>query len=50
MNNMRLLGVRRIDQMNIGRIRELWGLTKGVNERVGESVLRWFGKQMVVIG
>src|SRR5678816_1241927 len=44
MENLRdLLGVRRIDKMRNERIRELCGVKKGVNERINESMLRWFG-------
>ena len=38
-----MLGVRRIDKMRNERIRELCGVKKGVNERINESILRWFG-------
>src|SRR5678815_5288590 len=44
MNNLRgVLGVRRIDKMRNERIREMCGVKKGVNERINESMLRWFG-------
>src|SRR5678816_2596871 len=38
-----VLGVRRIDKMRNERIIELCGVKKGVNERINESMLRWFG-------
>src|SRR5678816_3380272 len=38
-----VLGVRRIDEMRNERITELCGVKKGVNERINESMLRWFG-------
>ena len=38
-----LLGIRRVDKVPNARIRELCGVTKGVDERIGEGVLRWFG-------
>src|SRR5678815_5559529 len=44
MDNLRgVLGGRRIDKMRSERIRELCGVKKGVNERINESTLRWFG-------
>src|SRR5678815_1535115 len=44
MENLRgMLGVRRIDKMSNERIRELCGVKKGINERINESMLRWFG-------
>ena len=44
MDNLRgVLGVRRIDKMRNERIRELCGVKKGVNERINETILRWFG-------
>src|SRR5678815_3266590 len=44
MSNLRgVLSVRRIDKMKNERIRELCGVKKGVNERISESTLRWFG-------
>src|SRR5678815_4666944 len=43
-HNLRgMLGVRRIDKMRNERIRELCGVKKAVNERINESMLRWFG-------
>jgi len=44
MDNLRgVLGVRRIDKERNERIREWCGVKKGVNERINESMLRWFG-------
>src|SRR5678816_1261878 len=44
MDNLRgVLGVRRIDKMRNELIREWCGVKKGVNERINESMLRWFG-------
>ena len=44
MDNLRgLLGIRSMDRVPNARIRELCGVTKGVDERIGEGVLRWFG-------
>ena len=38
-----LLGIRRMDRVPSTRIRELCEVTKGVDERICEGVLRWFG-------
>ena len=44
MENLRsLLGIRRMDRDPNVRIRELCGVTKGVDERIDEGALRWFG-------
>src|SRR5678815_1717427 len=44
MDNLRgVLCVRRIDKMRNEHIRELCGVKKGVNERINECMLRWFG-------
>ena len=44
MDNLRgLLGIWRMDRIPNARIRELCGATKGVDERVDEGVLQWFG-------
>ena len=41
MNNLRgLLGIRRMDRAQTARIRELRGLTKGVDERIDGGVFR----------
>ena len=38
-----LSGIRRMDRVSNAQIRELWVVTKGVDERIDESVPRWFG-------
>ena len=38
-----LLGARRVDKVPNARIRELRGVKKGVDERIDEEVLWWFG-------
>ena len=43
MDNLRLLGIRRMDRIPNARIRELCGVRKGLDERINEDVLRWFG-------
>ena len=44
MDNLRgLLGIRRMDKVPNARIRQLCGVTKGVDEKIDEGVLRWFG-------
>ena len=44
MDNLRgLLGIRRMDRVLNARIRELCGVMKGVDKRIGEGVLWWFG-------
>ena len=43
MDNLRgLMGIRRMDKVPNARIRKFCGVTKGVNERIDEGVLRWF--------
>ena len=43
MDNLRgLLGIRRMYRVPNARIRELCGVKKGLDERIDESVLRWF--------
>ena len=43
MDNLRgLLGIRRMNRVPNARIRELGGVTKGVDERIDEGVFRWF--------
>ena len=37
-----LLGIRRIDKVMNARIRQLCGVTKGVDKKIDEGVLRWF--------
>ena len=44
MDNLRgLLGIRRIDRVPNAQIRELCGVKKGLDEKIDEGVLRWFG-------
>ena len=44
MNNRRgLMGIRRMDKVRNAWIRELCEVTKGVDERIDEGVLRLFG-------
>ena len=44
MDNLRcLLGIRNINKVPNARIRQLCGVTKGVEEKNDEYVLRWFG-------
>ena len=44
MDNLRgLLGIRRMDKVPNGRIRQLCGKTNGVNEKIDEGLLGWFG-------
>ena len=38
-----LLGIRRMDKVSNARIRQLCGVTKGVDENINEGILRWFG-------
>ena len=38
-----LLGMRRIDKVPNAWIRQLCRVTKGVDEKIDEGVLRWFG-------
>ena len=40
-----LLGVRRMDTVLNERMRELCGVRKGRDERIDESVLRWFAHE-----
>ena len=43
MDNLRgLLGIRRMDRVPNARIRELCGVTKGVDERIDEGVFQCF--------
>ena len=49
MDNLRgLLGNRRTDGVPNARIRELYCLAKRVDERIHESVLRWFGHERMI--
>ena len=44
MDNLRnLLGIRTMDKVLNIRIRNLFGVVKGVDERIYEGVLQWFG-------
>ena len=38
-----MLGIRRMDRVPNARIRKLCGVRKGLDERIDEEVLRWFG-------
>ena len=41
MDNLKgLLGVRRMDRVPNARIRELYGVAKGVDERIGSAILK----------
>ena len=43
-NNLRgLLGIRRMNRVPNALIRGFCGVTKGVDERIDEGFLRWFG-------
>ena len=42
-NLKRLLGFRRMGRVSNARIRELCGVKKGLDERIDEGVLWWFG-------
>ena len=44
MENFRdLLGIRRMDRVPSAQIRELWEVTKGVDKKIEEDILRWIG-------
>ena len=44
MDNLRgLLGIRRMDKVPNVRIRALCRMRKGLDERIDEGVLEWFG-------
>ena len=44
MDNLRfLLGIRIMNKVPNAQIWEFFGVTKGVDERIDEGVLRWFG-------
>ena len=44
MDNLRgLLGIRRMDRVLNAWIRKLCGVKKGLDERIDEGVLQWFG-------
>ena len=38
-----MLGIRRMDRDPNAWIRELYGVRKGLDEKVDEGILRWFG-------
>ena len=38
-----LLGIRRINKVPNAWIRQMCGVTKGVDEKIDEGVFRWFG-------
>ena len=43
MDNLRgLLGIRKMNKVPNARMRQLCGVTKGVDERIDEGFLRWF--------
>ena len=42
-NLRRLLGIRRMDRVPNAHIREFCGVKKGLDERINEGVLWWFG-------
>ena len=45
MENLKgLLGIRRLDRVPNARIKELCEVKKGVDERIDEGVLPWFGQ------
>ena len=44
MDNLRgLLGIRRMDRVPNAGIRNLCGMMKGVDKRIDEGILQWFG-------
>ena len=44
MDNFRsLLGIRRMDKVPNTQIRQLCGVMKGVDKKINEGLLRWFG-------
>ena len=44
MDNLRgLLGIRRVDKVPNTWIRQLCGVMKGIDEKIDEGVLQWFG-------
>ena len=38
-----MLGIRRVDRVPNARVRELCEVTKGLDERIDEGILRWLG-------
>ena len=48
MDNLRgLLGITRMDRVPNARIRELYGVRKGLEERIDEGVLRGMERDMI---
>ena len=44
MDNVRgMLGIKRLDKVRNEKIREVYGIRKGVNEVITENLLRWYG-------
>ena len=44
MDNLRgLLGIRRMDRVPNAQIRELCGVREGLDERINEDIILWFG-------
>ena len=44
MDNLRdFLGIRMMNRVPNARVRELCGVRKGLDERIDEGVLQWFG-------
>ena len=44
MDNLRgLVGIRKMNKVSYALIRELCRVKKGINEKIDEGVLRWFG-------
>ena len=53
MDNLRgLLHIKGMDRVTNAQVRDLCRVVKGVDERIGESVLCWFGhiERMKMIG
>ena len=45
MDNFRgLLGIRRLGKVPNTQLRELYGVTKGFEERIDEGVIRWLDR------
>ena len=38
-----LLGIKRMECVPNARVRKLCGVRKGLDERINEGILRWFG-------
>lgn len=44
MDNLRgMLGIKRVDKIRNEKIKEVYGIKKGVNEVITENILRWYG-------